>query len=301
MLNISDQLTGRWVSILTMLGVDEKILNSRRHHPCPGCGGKDRFRFTNYNNKGGYICSQCGNGDGFQLLDIVFGWDFKQSKEEIEKIFGETKLTHVKQHDPMPLLKFVAGNAKNNGDEVTAYLKSRGLKPSKYLKQVRLKYYTEGVEVGAFESMAGLIVDKDAQPVSYHVTYLKDGIKADLPNSKKILPGKKSITGCAVRFGIGEVINVTEGIETALAVQEITNLPTWAALNAGNLESLEIPDSVKKINIYADNDKSFTGQKSAYILANKLVVQKGRKVEVFYPEKPETDYLDYYVENFNQK
>ena len=113
MFKISDQLTGRWVSILTMLGVDEKILNSRRHHPCPGCGGKDRFRFTNYNNKGGYICSQCGNGDGFQLLDIVFGWDFKQSKEEIEKIYTFYKAKFPKmissKINQIDLLKYSSG------------------------------------------------------------------------------------------------------------------------------------------------------------------------------------------------
>ena len=36
--------TGRWVEILTSLGgVAAKLLDGR-HHPCPKCGGKDRFR-----------------------------------------------------------------------------------------------------------------------------------------------------------------------------------------------------------------------------------------------------------------
>lgn len=35
---------GNWKSILRQTGVPESAL-SGKHSPCPGCGGKDRFRF----------------------------------------------------------------------------------------------------------------------------------------------------------------------------------------------------------------------------------------------------------------
>lgn len=78
---------GRWREIHLALGVSGKLIDGK-HHPCPLCGGKDRFRFTNYNGTGGYICSQCGNGSGFDLLMKLNGWDFKTAAQEVEKIIG---------------------------------------------------------------------------------------------------------------------------------------------------------------------------------------------------------------------
>lgn len=36
---------GRWPEILPALGVPAEAL-SRKHGPCPGCGGSDRFRYA---------------------------------------------------------------------------------------------------------------------------------------------------------------------------------------------------------------------------------------------------------------
>ncbi|MDM4912857.1 primase-helicase zinc-binding domain-containing protein [Escherichia coli] len=44
--------------------------SSRRHAPCPACGGKDRFRFDD-NGRGSFICNQCGAGDGLDLIKRV--------------------------------------------------------------------------------------------------------------------------------------------------------------------------------------------------------------------------------------
>jgi len=49
------------------------------------------------------------------------------------------------------------------------------------------------------------------------------------------------------------------------------------------MESFEPPEGVKTVTIYGDNDANYTGQKSAYILANKLAL-KGVKVNVIIPE-----------------
>ncbi|MEO0413870.1 MAG: primase-helicase zinc-binding domain-containing protein [Verrucomicrobiota bacterium] len=69
---------GGWVGILGGLGVDSGLLKDR-HGPCPGCGGKDRFRFDDKDGSGSWICSQGGGGeaygDGFDLLEHVHGWE----------------------------------------------------------------------------------------------------------------------------------------------------------------------------------------------------------------------------------
>jgi len=47
----------------------------------------------------------------------------------------------------------------------------------------------------------------------------------------------------------------------------------------------------KQIIIFSDNDNNYTGQKAAYLLANKLAVQ-GKSVMVKMPDKQGTDFND---------
>jgi len=72
--------TGHWPAILHAAGVPDRFLTGK-HGPCPFCGGKDRFRFTDYQQRGGFICSQCNpdGGDGLALLMQWRGDDFKQA------------------------------------------------------------------------------------------------------------------------------------------------------------------------------------------------------------------------------
>ena len=70
---------GRWPAVLVALGVDARYTDTRKHQPCPHCGGKDRFRFTDHQQNGGFICNHCmpEGGSGFDLLMLVSGYDFK--------------------------------------------------------------------------------------------------------------------------------------------------------------------------------------------------------------------------------
>jgi putative DNA primase/helicase len=63
---------GNWAAILLAAGVPDRFLTGK-HGPCPFCGGKDRYRFTDYQQRGGFICSRCNpdGGDGLALL--IFG------------------------------------------------------------------------------------------------------------------------------------------------------------------------------------------------------------------------------------
>ena len=58
---------GRWRDILAAHGFNSDELDGR-HHPCPKCGGTDRFRaFDDVDETGGVFCNQCfseRNGDG---------------------------------------------------------------------------------------------------------------------------------------------------------------------------------------------------------------------------------------------
>lgn len=86
---------GRWVSVLGRLGVNVGLLRDV-HGPCPGCGGRDRFRFDDQNGEGTWLCSQGGkgvaSGNGISLLEHCTGWEWKLCVERVgEMLLGDDK------------------------------------------------------------------------------------------------------------------------------------------------------------------------------------------------------------------
>lgn len=76
---IKDEARGHWRQILTSAGIPEQSLDGRGH-PCPKCGGKDRFcAFKDFNDTGGVMCRQCfaqKNGDGLAAVQWFHGCSF---------------------------------------------------------------------------------------------------------------------------------------------------------------------------------------------------------------------------------
>ncbi len=304
---------GRWTEILRTLGVDEKVLN-KRNQPCPMCGGTDRFQYTDKFGEGNYHCRGCGAGGGLKLLQGYHGWDFSTTFKRVEECVGSV----ARKPRPQPgehsaqrkkdLAKRLWGEAKpiSTGDDVDHYLRNRGLQLPDYPKTLRchpaLGYYEKDAsgrsrKVGEYPAMLACIQGADGHAVTLHRTYLKDGKKALGRESKRILSG--GITGAAVRlFEQRKNLAIAEGIETALAVRLITGKPVWAALSAGNMEKLWVPDAVHSISIYADNDANseYRGQTSAFILARRLrkegIKPTRRRVEVLVPEIAGADWGD---------
>lgn len=73
--------SGRWQEILPGLSgfVSPDHLDGR-HHPCPKCGGRDRFRaLDTFDDDGAVFCNQCfseGNGDGLAAAMWLLHCDF---------------------------------------------------------------------------------------------------------------------------------------------------------------------------------------------------------------------------------
>lgn len=308
---------GHWTGILRTLGVDEKVLN-KRNQPCPlnGCGGTDRFQYTDRFGEGNYHCRGCGAGGGFKLLQGYHGWDFGTALRRVEECVGSSAASSGSGSDsPSPeRMKQLAKRIWNEavpiatGDEVDRYLRHRGLQLASYPRTLRfhpaLGYYVkEGTsgkskKVGEYPAMLACIQGMDGHAVTLHRTYLKDGAKALGCESKKVLCA--GINGAAVRLGQAtDELAVTEGIETGLAIHRCTGKPVWAATSAGNLEKLWIPDSVERVFVYADNDADtgFDGQASAFILARRLKkkTSRARHVEVFVPKTAGTDWADVWL------
>ncbi|MBJ7582853.1 DUF7146 domain-containing protein [Aeromonas veronii] len=154
-----------------------------------------------------------------------------------------------------------------------------------------MAYYDEdGNEVGKFPAIVCAIRDVDGNLVTLHRTYLsKSGKKAKVVNAKKMMPipDGLDVNGAAVRLGepTEGILGLAEGLETALSAYRVTQIPVWSTVNATLMESVKIPAGVHTVLIWADKDKSVTGEKSANVLKAKLE-KLGIQVYVLLPKLP---------------
>lgn len=282
-MNTMSAARGRWQGILTHFGLEPKYLQSR-HGPCPFCGGRDRFRWTNKDGEGNYICNQCGLGDGMDLLMRLKGWDFQTAASEVDRIVGTVRQNVVPiKRNNRPMIESVRRQLEPVSLGVRAYLAGRGLRPTQNLRSAILPYYEAGLATGEYECMVGGIQSPDGDLETFHITYLQDGKKAPVQSPRKILPPINTINAGAIRLTKRyPEIGIAEGIETALAVMLDFDIPCWSVVSAGQMETFAPPRGIESVRIFADSDLSYTGQKSAFVLASRLV-KEGYRVKVELP------------------
>jgi putative DNA primase/helicase len=301
MTSVRDIAKGRWKEILPALGIDPKFLQNR-HGPCPICGGDDRFRWDDQYGQGGFICSQCGGGDGFRLAGRVTGQTFKQLADKVEEILGHSNdyrgpvgdIEELRQREKMKTV-WDESRTPEVGGTIAAYLEARVgcLWPSQAIR--------EGI-YGRSPVMVCKIVDHAGErAVNLHLTMLTDdGQKADLDIAKRVMKGKLP-DGCAIRLGPEKaVMGVAEGIETAISAAIMFDMPVWACVNGTLLSKWIPPAKAEQITVFGDNDANYTGQSKAYHLANRLEVQYKRRVVVAIPPLQGDDWNDHLHKTWGQ-
>lgn len=237
--DVSRAAADHWPAILEGLGIDGALLR-RQHGPCPGCGGRDRFRFDNKDGRGTFVCGRGGDvplaGDGFELLRHVHGWS---RPEALQQVARWLRLDHRPSQAPItpaPALRATQQEAETRrnrarmlrlwsesrplqaGDPVTRYLAARGLAlpvPPAALRCHSALPYWHQVDgkprvLGRFPAMMAIITDPEGRWVGLHRTYLNnEARKADVcdPETGESLPVKKMLstapgvcTGAAVRL-----------------------------------------------------------------------------------------------------
>lgn len=104
--SIREAARGHWPAILPGFGIGSQYL-SNRHGPCPGCGGRDRFRFDDREGRGTFFCGGGGQplaGDGFDLIGHVTGL----SAREVAQAVASHLHIEIGRHIDEPPLRPVA-------------------------------------------------------------------------------------------------------------------------------------------------------------------------------------------------
>jgi putative DNA primase/helicase len=273
--DIHAQLGSTWPGILAQLGIPEAALRNR-HGPCPACGGKDRFRFDNKRGRGDYICGQCGAGDGFNLLERVFGWPFNEARRRVMEAAGLVRKrgnsipgvrAHVDRDEVIAGPSYRVRRLRRERcplascDDAIDYLASRHLWPlpqgCMLSAHATVEYWDDRQRIGRYPALVADVCDVAGELVTCHVTYLQQGRKLTAHEPRKILSPMTGREGCAVRLmPCGDVLGVAEGIESALSASIIDGIPVWAALNTSLLAKFEPPPGVLQLRVYADRDEA---------------------------------------------
>jgi len=92
----------------------------------------------------------------------------------------------------------------------------------------------------------------------------------------------------AVRLGpASEILGLAEGVESGLSSMEIFDIPVWCSLGAGRMHNVAIPDNVRELHIFADDDEP------GHAAAQRVVTAHWhRKVIVHYPPLGCNDWND---------
>lgn len=225
---------------------------------------------------GAFICFACGEkGD---VLDFIRRVERLDLKGAIEFLNGNTVPTV-----PTPKPRLVAPDhdlerrikaARDiwsearppEGSPVEKYLRGRGLTlpiPPTIRHNPNLTYSQAGLK---FHALVAAIQAPDRHVVGVHRIYLlHDGRKAQVASPKMSLG---PVAGNAVRLAAaGPTLALAEGIESALAFQQATGIPTWAAVSASNLPNVVIPGDVRELVLANDGDTA--GREAARLTAER--------------------------------
>jgi len=317
---VRERARGRWDAVLAALAPELAAALARpgRHVPCPHPahpGSRDGFRlFRDLEERGGGICNTCGAfPDGFALLMWLRGWRFDEALGQVAATLGERPVAratapppaHLRLPVPMPdrggsgltpAARAVWEAGIDPQDPRAAplqrYLDRRGIDvevadPEAVRYHPALGYWADGRCIATAPAMIALLRDPAGRALTVHRTYLDPaGRKAALGVPRKLMPGAASggLPGAAVRLCPvrSATLGLAEGIETALAVHCATAMPVWAATSATLLAALVLPAALREVHIWADRDRSGTGERAARALERRLRAE-GRAVRVHLP------------------
>lgn len=156
-----------------------------------------------------------------------------------------------------------------------------------------LPYWHEGRRWGAWPAMVAALTNPAGQTVALHRTWLTaDGFKASVPVVKKLSKAAGPVMGSCVRLAqvnASGVIGIAEGLETAMAAQQASGVPTLAAYSASALAHWQWSHGTRHVVVFADADDA--GRHAASVLRRRSQTA-GLLVQVLTPAEPGADWCD---------
>ncbi|MBF0140802.1 MAG: hypothetical protein HQL74_11050 [Magnetococcales bacterium] len=280
--NIRKASTGRWPEIFVTLGADSPAWNGKPGHPCPSCGGTDRFHFTNKGGSGSYVCRGCGGGnDGFSLVAKILKLDPKKDFPKAVKIVAE--FLGIETSPPDSFNQKTPMNKSNQESKTNDWTPVLPIPADIPHPNPSLKQY-------GFATKLWVYTNADGERLFYVCRFEVQGQK-----SKKILPltycqkpdGMRQWRFLAISeprpiFQLDKVLSepdlqllVVEGEKTASAAQVLfTDFVVTTSSNGSSSAGKTdwTPLARRSVVIWPDNDHQ--GQKYAADVA-KLAIQSG--------------------------
>lgn len=220
--------------------------------------------------------------------------DWKPDTPEVGRVRRERREREERERlDRISKARSLWGQAEPiAGTVAETYVQSRGLEGPfpDTLRFLPDAVYQPGLYLPALVAAVARWPGRDVIAVHRTFLTLNGSGKAGVASPKKMFG---DVQGGAVRLAaVGNTLAVAEGIETALSVQQATGLPTWAALTAGGIERLILPDPplAEYVTIAADNDP--TGLAAADRAAS-IWTSDGRTVRIAAPEEEGADFNDF--------
>ncbi|MCF5878014.1 primase-helicase zinc-binding domain-containing protein [Aeromonas veronii] len=275
--DVAAAAVGYWPDLLAGLGLD--IPRHGKHGPCPACGGKDRFRLDDKEGRGTFICSQCGAGDGLDLVCRVMSKSPMEAAELIAPMVGlaaggldpvERGRIHQQQQDKAKeetrkredghrkaaarACRIMNAHSRGCG---SAYLSRKGF--AEHQSAISGTKETINGEVFPVGSVIVPLLDGAGNLVNVELIRNEDGLKHTLGGGRK--------AGVYHRIDGGALVAVVEGYATGLSVQQATGATVYCAMTANNLMNVaeiarsQNPDA--EIIICGDHDlDNATGQRN---------------------------------------
>ena len=318
---LKEKMSGYWLNAFSVLApaLRHSIKKLGQNVPCPIDGGTDGFRlFKDANETGGGVKqSERVIPEGIDMLMWVNNWSFTQTFDELEGWLNGSPI-HALPVIHIPKVKVVVDETNLRkwlnriwGDSLSLdqhmsyparayfgyrHISQAALAASDVRYHPNLTYKdTNGKILGKFGAVLCLVRNNEGNPVSIHRTFItKAGQKVNLGKdnkAKKVTPPVlKNSKGRQVRLFESQngYLGVCEGLETALAVHQVKQLPIWPNLSNTNLHSFVAPKGVHTVLNFVDKDRSKAGKKpagenSALVLAANLEAQGIRVINLLPP------------------
>lgn len=264
--------TGNYVSTIFPAAGISFSKPAHQHQPCPMCGGDDRFRCDDKRGEGTWICSQCGAGNGFMMVQQYTGLDVYETNKLIAGAIGLDATTQVTdeqraQWQLQQVEREAADKAAKRQARIDAASKAQSIWSNANPADNDHPYLLR-------KAISALTLRQDTHdnliiPLHYYSADSKQltlvNVQMISPdNDKKFLKGGL-VTGAYHRIGTDAmmsagIILLCEGYATGASIFDAMgySLPVIVGFNAKNLipvaKSLRAQYSTHRIIICADDD-----------------------------------------------